>query len=201
MVKGDFIKEEKMGISGSDICDIMGVNKNKNSYDVYLKKISLGDSYMKDFSNVEKEMNEATYWDCTIKEMTAKEFSIRSGKKVRKENKQLIDEEYNFIIANIDRRVVGENSILICKTENTFFNGQWSGEELPASYLLESQHYMRVSKTNKCYIASLIGGKKFVYKEVLRDENMINMIIQIEKDFWFNNVLKKVPPKIDNICR
>lgn len=195
MVKGDFIKKEKMGINGSDICAIMGVNKNKSSYDVYLNKISLGD-----FSPEEKEMSEVTYWDCTVKEIIAKEFSIRSGKKVRKENKQLIDEEYNFIIGNIDRRVIGENSILICKTENTFFPTEWNGEELPASYLLECQHYMRISKADKCYIASLISGKKFVYKEILRDEDVINMIIKIEKDFWFNNVLKKVPPKVDSIC-
>jgi len=71
----------------------------------------------------------------------------------------------------------------------------WNGEELPAGYVLEAQHCMRVSKAEKCYIASLISGKKFIYKEILRDDNVINMIIQIEKDFWFTNVLNKVPPK------
>lgn len=113
--------------------------------------------------------------------MIAKEYSIRSGKKVRKENKLLIDEEYNFIIGNIDRRVVGENSILICKTENAFSTIEWGGEELPDSYVLECQHYMRITKADKCYIASLINGRKFIYREVLRDENVINMIVQIEK--------------------
>jgi predicted phage-related endonuclease len=71
----------------------------------------------------------------------------------------------------------------------------WNGEELPASYVLEAQHSMRVSKAEKCHIASLLGGKKFVYKEILRDDKVISMIVQIEKDFWVNNILNRVPPK------
>ena len=59
---------------------------------------------------------------------------------------------------------------------------------------------MEIISKSYLLLSSLIGGKKFVYKEILRDENVINMIIQIEKDFWFNNVLKKVPPKVDSIC-
>jgi predicted phage-related endonuclease len=193
-VKGNFIEKERVGIDGLDLCAIMGVSKNKGPNDVYLRKILFDDSLPR-----KKDMSEAAYWDCTINEMNAKEFSIRSGKKVRKGNKQLVDEEYNFMVGNIDRRIVGENSILICKSENAFFPVEWNGEELPAAYVLESQHYMRIAKADKCIIASLIGCKKFVYKEVLRDEDMINMIVEIEKDFWFNNVLKKVPPKMDNI--
>jgi putative phage-type endonuclease len=195
MIKGNFIEEGKIGIDGLDLCAIMGVCKNRNLNDVYLKKTS--DEYL---LPRKKEINEAFYWDCTIKEMIAKEYSVRSGKKVRKENKQLIDEEYDFMIGNIDRRVVGENSILICKSETAFVPAEWNGDEVPGSYILECQHNMRISKTNKCYVASLIGGKKFVYKEVLRDEEMINMIIQVEKDFWVNNVLKKVPPKEEKAC-
>jgi predicted phage-related endonuclease len=53
---------------------------------------------------------------------------------------------------------VGENSILICKCENIFLAMEWDGEELPANYVLEAQHCMRVSKAKKCYMKK-IGGK------------------------------------------
>lgn len=190
MGNGEFIENEKIGINALDLCSIMGVNKNKSLYDVYLEKTSNENLLEK-----KREISEAFYWDCTIKEMLCKEYSVRSVKKVRKENKLITDEEYDFMTGYIDRRVVGENSILICKSENAFFPPQWKGEEIPVNYLLECQHNMRIFKANKCYIISLIYGKKFIIKEVLRDENMIDMIIKIEKDFWFNNVLKKVPPK------
>ena len=195
MLKGDLLKNIKVGIDAVDISAIMGINKSKSAYNLYLEKIALIEESKKSEDIPDHESSEATYWDCNAKETLSREFSIRSEKKVRKENKKLIDEEYDFIIGNIDRKIVGENAILICKTENVFLPREWNGGELPASYLLECQHYMRISKADKSYIASLIGGKKFVYKEVLRDEEVINMIIQIEKDFWFNNVVKRIPPK------
>ncbi len=195
MVKGDLLKNTRIGIDAIDIGAIMGINKYKSSYKLYLEKIALLEEVKKIEDISKEEASEAVYWDCNAKENYAREFSIRSGKKVRKENKQLMDEEYDFIIGNVDRKLVGENAILMCKTENVFLPRAWNGGELPASYLLECQHYMRISKADKCYVASLIGGKKFVYKEVLRDEEVINMIIQIEKDFWVNNVMKRIPPK------
>lgn len=195
MLKGNLLKDIKVGIDPIDISAIMGINKSKSACNLYLEKIALLEQSKKIEDILEKDASEADYWDCNAQETLSREFSVRSGKKVRKENKQLIDEEYDFIIGNIHRKIVGENAILICKTENVFSPREWNGAELPVSYLLECQHYMRISKADKCYISSLIGGKKFVYKEVLRDEDVINMIIQIEKDFWLNNVIKRIPPK------
>ncbi len=194
MEKMNILKEFKNGIDGLDIAAIMSVDKNRDPGDVYLEKINLTDEITK-YGGILERTSEANYWDLTFDEMIAKEYSIRSNKKIRKGNKQLIDGEYGFMVANINRKVVGENSILICKCENIFLSMNWNGEEIPASYVLEAQHCMRVSKAEKCYIASLLGGKKFVDKEILRDDNVINMIIQIEKDFWVNNILNGVPPK------
>gem|GEM_PF-5302960 len=194
MGKMNILKEFKNGIDGLDIAAIMSSDKNRRSGDVYLEKINLTDEITK-YGGVLERISEADYWNLTFDEMIAKEYSLRSNKKVRKGNKQLIDEEHEFMVENINRKVVGENSILICKCENMFLTMDWNGEELPASYVLEAQHCMRVSKAEKCYIALLLGGKKFVYKEILRDDKVISMIVQIEKDFWVNNILNRVPPK------
>ena len=194
MSKATLFNESKKGIYGRDISAIMGLDKIKSVSDVYLDKINYSDAASRE-EDVFLNSNEAIYWRNTFDEISAKEFSIRSGLKVRKDNKNLIDEEHNFMIGNSQRKIVGENSILMCKSSNLHFPREWDGNMIPASYILEAQHYMRVYKADKCYVASIIGGKKFVYKEILRDEKMINMIIQIEKDFWVNNVLKKIPPK------
>lgn len=194
MVKKNILKEFKDGIDGLDIATIMGLDRNRKLGDVYLEKINLIDEIAK-YGGILERTSEADYWNLTFDEMIAKEYSLRSSKRVRKGNKQLIDEEHEFMVANINRKVVGENSILICKCENIFLPMNWNGEELPAGYVLEAQHSMRVSKAEKCYIASLLGGKKFVYKEILRDDKLINMIVQIEKDFWVNNILNRIPPK------
>jgi predicted phage-related endonuclease len=193
-MKRNILKEFKNGIDGIDIAAIIGLDRNRRLGDVYLEKINLIDEITK-YGGILGRTSEADYWNLTFDEMIAKEYSLRSNKKVRKGNKQLIDEKHEFMVVNINRKVVGENSILICKCENIFLDLKWNGEELPASYVLEAQHSMRVSKAEKCYIASLLGGKKFVYKEILRDDKLINMIVQIEKDFWVNNILNRIPPK------
>lgn len=179
------------GINGYDIGAIMGVAKNSTIYNVYSEKIEFinGDIIVKQL------LSEEEYWKLTFKEMTAREYSIRTNKKVRNENKIIVDEEYDFMIANIDKRIVGENSILICKTENIFAFKEWDGGKLLESYILEAQHNMRVCKAEKCIITSIIDGKRFIYKEVVRNNKIIDMIIQIEKDFWNNNILRAIPPK------
>jgi putative phage-type endonuclease len=193
MINNNGVKERKNGINGLDIGSIMGVNKNKSAKDVYFDKVNFSEKIKKE---MELQMSsEANYWDSTFKEIIAQEFSLRSNKKVRKENKQLVDIKYEYIVGDVDRKVVGENSILMCKSENAFIIKDWNGGNLPAIYILEAQHCMRISKAEKCYIAALIGNRKFVYKEIVRDEKIINMIIEIEKNFWIKNVLNKIPPK------
>lgn len=193
----EFLKERQNGIGGSDVGAIMGVNKYKSIFEVYIEKTA--DDILKEISlkHSYKNIAESAYWGETLKEVNAKEYTVRTGKKVRKENKILIDSEYDFMRANIYRKVIGENSILMCKTSSAFSAKEYEGEEIPANFILQCQHNMRVSGASRFYIASLIGGQRFVIKEIERDDELINMIIEKEKDFWYNHVLKKIPPCID----
>ena len=193
----EFLKERQKGIGGSDIGAIMGVNKYKSIFEVFFEKTADDILEEANLKSSYKNIAESAYWGETLKEVNAKEFTVRTGKKVRKENKILIDNEYDFMRANIDRKVIGENSILMCKTSSVFSSKDYEGEEVPANFILQCQHNMRVSGASKCYIASLIGGQRFVIKEIERDDELINMIIEKEKDFWYNHVLKKIPPSID----
>lgn len=189
MDKLQWLKQRQKGIGGSDVGAIMGVSRWKSAFQVYVEKTS-------EITEI-PEAPEAAYWGNQLEEMVAKEFSKKTGKKVRKVNHQLTHSTYPFMVANIDRRVVGENSILECNTTSVFGKKEWEGEEIPGSYILQYQHYMAVTNADKCYVAVLIGGQKFKIKEILRDEELIQMIIAAEKNFWTGHVEKKVPPAID----
>ena len=67
--------------------------------------------------------------------------------------------------------------------------------EIPMIYV-QRQHYMAVTGFNNAYIAALIGGNKFVYRLIERDDELIDMIIQLEYNFW-NCVENNVPPDVD----
>ena len=189
MDKLEWLKERQRGIGGSDVGAILGVNKWKTPFEVYLEKTE-------EITEV-KETSEAAYWGTELEELVAKEFSKRTGKKVRRDSRHLVHPKYPFMVANIDRRVVGENAILECKTANQFLAKEWKDDEIPASYILQCQHYMSVTGAEKCYIACLIGGQRFIYKEIPRDNELIEMIIAAEKEFWEEHVMKRIPPALD----
>lgn len=186
--KLEWLKERQCGIGGSDVGAILGVNKYKTPFEVYLEKTE-------PITEV-KEQSESAYFGDIFEEIVAKEFEKRTGKKVRRDRRHFKHKYYPFMVANIDRRVVGENAILECKTANQFLAKEWEDEEIPASYLLQVQHYLAVTGAEKGYIAVLIGGQKFLWKEVQRDEELIEIIIKAEKEFW-KMVQDKTPPALD----
>lgn len=186
--KLEWLRERQKGIGGSDIGAILGLNKYKTAFEVYLEKtepiLEVG------------EQSESAYWGDKFEEVVAKEFEKRTGKKVRRDRRHFQNKDYPFMVANIDRRIVGENSILECKTANQYLTKEWESEEVPPSYLLQVQHYLAVTGASKGYIAVLIGGQKFIWKEINRDEELINIIIEAEKEFW-KMVQDKTPPALD----
>lgn len=192
MDKEEWLQNRRRGIGGSDIGAICGMNKYRTTLDVYLDKIGKGKEY---------EESEAAYFGTIFEDMVAKEFSHRTGYKVKKKNAILVHKDYPYMLANVDRLIVGkvngEKCGLECKTASEYTKKYWEGEEVPLSYMLQCQWYMLITGYKKWFIAVLIGGNKFLYKEIDRDEELIQNIKDIAIDFWENNVLKLNPPVLD----
>ncbi|PKD98569.1 YqaJ viral recombinase family protein [Macrococcoides caseolyticum] len=189
MTHEEWLKARQAGVGGSDAGTILGVNKWKSKTQLFFEKVNPELKQQVD--------NEFIYWGNVLEDVVAKEFEARTGKKVRKNNKMLRHPEHEFMLANLDRVIVGEKALLECKTTSQYNIDQWKDDEIPASYLCQIQHYMAVTGYEKAYIAVLCGGNQFIWKEVPRDDELIEIIINAEKDFWYNNVLAGVIPEID----
>lgn len=189
MSRQEWLKLRQTGIGGSDAGTILGINKWKSPIQLYFEKTQ---------PELKQEIdNEYIYWGNVLEDVVAKEFTERTGKKVRKVNKMFRHPKYNFMLANIDRAVVGEKAVLECKTTSEYNKEAWKEDEIPDSYIAQVQHYMAVTGYEKGYIAVLIGGNKFIWKEIERDEELINIIIQEEKYFWENYILGDDIPPVD----
>ncbi|WP_324728820.1 YqaJ viral recombinase family protein [Lysinibacillus fusiformis] len=184
----EWLQLRKSGIGGSDASAILGFNRYKSAFQLYIEKTS---------EFVEELDSEAAYWGNILEDVVAREFAKRTGKKIRKINRMLRHPKHYFMTANLDRDVVGEKAFLECKTASEYLKDSWNGEDVPAAYLCQLQHYLAVTGYEKAYIAVLIGGNKFVWKEVDRDDEFIELMIQHEKAFWESHVLANVPPAID----
>lgn len=189
MAHEQWLEARKAGIGGSDAAAIAGLNKWSSPIAVYYDKTS---------ETVKDQLpSEAAYFGNVLEEIVAEEFSKRTNLQVRTCNAILQHPEYPWMLANVDRLVVGEKVGLECKTASEYLKKEWEGEEIPASYLLQCQHYMAVTGYKAWWIAVLIGGNKFIYKKIERDEEIIQYLIDIEKDFWLNHVEKGIPPMFD----
>lgn len=189
MSRDEWLLERKKGIGGSDVSAILGVNKYKTAFEVWREK-------QPDYIP-EEITSEAAEHGTKLEPYVADLFQDRTGKKVRKKNFIIQHPEHSFMLANIDRAVVGENAILECKTANQFLLKEWEADEVPDAYLVQCQHYMNVLNKEKCYIAVLVGGQRFIWKEIERDQELINIINERLIAFWNNYVIPRVPPALD----
>ncbi|WP_400162888.1 YqaJ viral recombinase family protein [Brevibacillus sp. TJ4] len=184
-----WLQLRRKGIGGSDAAAIAGLSKWKSPVAVYLEKIGQ--------APLEEAQSEAAHFGTILEDVVAQEFSRRTGLKVKRRYAILQHPDFPFMVANVDRLIIGERTGLECKTASEYLKGEWEGEDIPAPYLLQCQHYMAVTGYSAWWIAVLIGGNKFVHKKVDRDEEIIQYLIQLESNFWNNHVIPQVPPMMD----
>lgn len=186
--KKEWLKYRKQGIGGSDAGAVCGLNPYRTAMQVYQDKTS---------ENIEEIDNEAMRQGREFEDYVARRFTEATGRKVRRANAMFYHEKYPFMLADVDRMVVGENAGLECKTASPYMIEQWENGKIPLSYQIQCLHYMAVCGEEAWYIAVLIYGKEFKYYRIERDEEMIADLIRIEEDFWQNYVLKRQIPSPD----
>lgn len=188
MRKDEWLELRRKGIGGSDAAAIVGLDRYRSAFDVYAEKIGL---------KPEQPDNEAMRQGRDLEQYVAERFMEATGKKVRGRNAMLQHPEYPFITANIDRWVVGENAGFEAKTTSVLNRCKFSQGEFPPNYYVQCMHYMAVTGAEKWYLAVLVLNKAFHVFEIQRDENEMQALIEAEKDFWENHVLKQIPPTPD----
>lgn len=185
---GEWLRWRKLGLGGSDAGAVCGLNPYRTAMEVYLDKTS---------ENIEDVDNEAMRQGREFEEYVAMRFTEATGKKVRRANFMFYDERNPFMLADVDRMVVGENAGLECKTASPYMEDRWKNGRIPLHYLAQCHHYMSVCNADAWYIAVLIYGREFKWHKIERDEEMMADLVRIEKDFWENHVLKKTLPEPD----
>jgi len=188
MRKDEWLELRRQGIGGSDAAAIVGLDRYKSAFDVYADKIWL---------KKEQPDNEAMRQGRDLEEYVASRFCEQTGKKVRRRNAILQHPEHHWMLGNIDRWVVGENAGLECKTTSVLNRAKFSQGEFPPNYYVQCVHYMAVTGAERWYLAVLVLNKGFHVFTIERDDVEIQALIEAEKDFWGNHVLKQIPPAPD----
>lgn len=184
----EWLTLRKKSIGGSDAGAIVGMNQWSSPVTVYLDKLGM---------SKDRETSEAMRLGTDLESYVALRFSEETGKKVRNDNYMYAHDDYDFITANIDRTVVGENAGLECKTMNAWADYDLEGGEVPGNYFCQCQHYMAVMGYDKMYLCVLIFQRGVFVVEIERDQPFIDQLIAEEVRFWKEHVEARIMPPPD----
>ena len=187
MTREQWLEARRTSIGGSDSSAIVGYNPFSSPYTVWADKTG---------RLPEREDNEAMKQGRDLEEYVAQRWCEDTGKKVRKVNAILFNEDYPFAHANIDRMVVGENAGLECKTTSVLNLQRFKDGDYPNSYYIQCMHYLAVTGLDRWYLAVLVLNKALYTYTIERDEEAIAALMQMESDFW-RYVENDTPPPMD----
>jgi putative phage-type endonuclease len=174
-------------IGSSDAAGVLGLSRWSTPLKVWAEKT--GQVEPQDISD-----KLAVKLGVALEQTVAELFMEATGKRVHRVNEALVHPKYDFLRASLDRRVVGEDALLECKTCSAWKAHEWDGEEIPQEYIVQVMHQLAVTGKALGYIAVLIGNQDFKWKEIRRDEKVIGEMVEREVEFWNKYVLPKVMP-------
>ena len=183
----EWLRHRQHSIGGSDAAAIVGLSAYVSPYTVWADKLG---------KIPPSEDNEAMRQGRDLEQYVAERFAEATGKKVRRENNILINPDFPFAHANVDRIVIGEDAGLECKTTNQLNLKKFKNGEFPDHYYVQCMHYMMVTGCSKWYLAVLVLGREFLWFEIERDEEEIAALAKSEQEFW-KCVEQGVPPAAD----
>lgn len=187
-------KQERLGyVTGSDASAILGINPYTSAIDLYMYKTGL---------KVEEDISHRPHVRAGImlEDVVGKMFEQETGKKITKPTKMFVHPKHEWMAGNIDGLIEGENAIIEIKTAGRSDGWGEQGENIiPKHYLCQVAHYLAVTNAEMAYVAVLISGWDFRWYRINRNAALEKLIIEKEKQFWFDNVKAEIMPEPRNM--
>lgn len=172
----------RQGIGGSDAAAAVGLNPYCSALELWLDKTG------RDPARPDIDPDDDTsplYWGQVLEPIVAERYSHRTGRRVRRVNAVLRHPDHPWMLANLDREVIGspEVQILECKTAGLNGARLWR-DGVPEYVQLQVMHQLAVTGHQAADVAVLICGQEMQIHRIERDETMIGQLIELEREFW-----------------
>lgn len=186
-------------IGGSNVAAIMGLGAYEQTpLSVYLIKTEQTTEIMDE----EKKLflTRRKRWEGPIIEMLREEFDAE----IVSVNKRYKDSQYPFMACELDfewRDNDGSIQNGEIKTVSPFAFGERSGwgepgtDEIPVHYASQVLHGLGMTGRRVTIVAAMVGLDNMIFYRVERDNETIAEMRARCVTFWFENVLKRIPPE------
>jgi putative phage-type endonuclease len=190
--RDDWLSVRKTGIGSSDAAAAVGLNPYKSQLELWMEKTGRDANLPKIDP---KDETSPAYWGTLLESIVAAHYTLRSGHKVRRINAVLQHPTERWMLANLDREVVGAPDVQILECKTAGINGMrlWK-DGVPEYVQLQVMHQLAVTGKQAADVAVLICGQELQIHRIERDEEMIARLIELERQFWNYVETDKAPP-------
>lgn len=189
-VHAQWLEQRRLGIGGSDVAAIMGLNDFRTPYQVWADKV-LGVS--EDISDVP-----AVHWGNMLEGLIGEEYqNLHQDRKVRRVNGIATSIGRPWAQASLDFEVKDPElgwGVLEIKTAGINRSSDWD-DGVPVYYQTQVAHYLSVTGRPFADVAVLIGGRDYREFRIMRDEEDIAAVNEAVDEFWHNNIEANTPPE------
>jgi putative phage-type endonuclease len=173
-----------MRIGGSNIAGICGISPWSTPLEEFMKitgRMTIPD-------------NPAMYWGRALEPVIRRKYEDETGREVmfnynpEKFGITVVHPEYHYLVGSLDG-ITRDDRVVEIKTAAR----EWP-DGVPEHYLCQVQFYMACTGAQVADVAALFGASQFEIFEVPRDDQLIEMMIQIASDFWEKHIETDIPP-------
>jgi len=192
--RDDWLAVRRTGIGGSDAAAAVGLNPYQSQLELWLEKTGRDTGLIKPDP---MDTTEPVYWGALLEPIVAAAYTQQTGRRVRKLNAVLRHPTVPYMLANLDREIIGapDVQILECKTAGEFGARLWR-DGVPEYIQLQVQHQLAVTGKQAADVAVLLCGQKLEVHRIVRDDALIGQLILLEGRFW-QYVVSDTPPPAD----
>ena len=192
MPRETWLDVRRQGIGSSDAAAAVGLNPYQSQLELWMHKTDKGNLLPAVDPNDETS---PMYWGTLLEPIVAAHYTKRTGNKVRRVNAVLGHPQIPWMLANIDREVVGAPDVQILECKTAGINGAklWK-DGVPEYIQLQVMHQLAVTGKQAADVAVLICGQELQIHRIERDETMIAQLIALEEQFWELVTAEKEPP-------
>ncbi|VWD42573.1 putative phage-related protein [Burkholderia contaminans] len=192
--RDDWLAVRRTGIGGSDAAAAVGLNPYMSALELWLEKTGRADGLPRPSPD---DTTSPTYWGTLLEPIVAASYTKQTGNRVRRINAVLRHPTIHWMLANLDREVVGvpDVQILECKTAGEFGSRLWR-QGVPEYVQVQVMHQLAVTGKQAAHVAVLLCGQALEVHRIERDDALIARLVELEAAFW-RYVETDTPPPAD----
>jgi putative phage-type endonuclease len=191
--RAEWLAARRLGIGSSDAAAILGHSPFASPFQVYASKLGADDDGVE---------TEEMRWGSRLEPVVADAYAHETQRALRDPGRFTVRRSSvrPFMLATLDREIVdpvcaaarGSFGVLEIKCTGFYRAEDWQ-EEPPLHVQIQAQWQLAVMGWCWASVAVLIGGNRFLWTDLERNERFIALAIERAGEFWAR-VEKLVPP-------